>query len=300
LFVTKVKDALSEYGVNSGSLLEERVQFIFQEFYKKMELALGRFDGLVDRVQEVVNERVEDYSGYQLNMYGGKFHRVPSTWKFPKCGVHDVWRQWWIGDTVLQVPPLKLISIVDVKHLDDVPLTEIELVRKVGLNKNNRRKATKELTDLRFLCNYLTDLVTKLGKLEDVINLPAVDWMFVAVAEVAISGERDNQKGWLSVVRELRQKNTIINITTINNTNIINNVVNVAANVNTNVPTNNNANVDVPTNNTTNVATNITTDVATNNTTDVANNNTTSVTTNNTTSVTTNNNTNVTTNISTN
>jgi hypothetical protein len=248
---------LSEYGVNSGSLSEERVQHIFKEFYSKMESALGRLVGTGDRAQEVVTERVEDCSGYQLHLYGGRFHRVPASWKFPKCGVHDVWRQWWVGDTVLQVPPLKLINTIDVKHLDDVPLTEIELVRKVGPNKNSRRKATKELTDLRFLCNYLTNLVTKLGKLETVITLSAVDRMFVAVAEVVLSGERDNQKRWLSVVRELRRKKkTIINITTINNTNIINNVMNVAANVNTNVPTNNNANVGEPTNNTTDVATN--------------------------------------------
>jgi hypothetical protein len=48
------------------------------------------------------------------------------------------------------------------------------------------------MTDLRFLCNYLTDFVTKLGKLEDIISLLAVDWMFVAVTEVVLSGKRDN------------------------------------------------------------------------------------------------------------
>jgi hypothetical protein len=106
---------------------------------------------------------------------------------------------------VMQVPPLKLIAIVDVKHLDDVPLSEIELVRKVGPNKNNRRKATTQLTDLRFLCNFLTDLATKLGKLEITITLLAVDRMFAAVAESVLSGERDNQKGWLLVVWELQK-----------------------------------------------------------------------------------------------
>jgi hypothetical protein len=74
LFVSKVKDALLEYGVNSGSLLEEQVKHIFQEFNSKMELAIGKFSGVGDREQEVVNEQVEDCSGYQLHLYGGWFH----------------------------------------------------------------------------------------------------------------------------------------------------------------------------------------------------------------------------------
>jgi hypothetical protein len=81
-----------------------------------------------------------------------------------------------------------------VKHLDNVPLTEIELVRKVGRNINNRRKDTTEQTNLRFLCSFLMDLATKLGKLETIITLSAVDWMFAEVAEPVLSGERDNQK----------------------------------------------------------------------------------------------------------
>jgi hypothetical protein len=41
-FVSKIKEALTEYGVNSGALSEERVSHIMQEFYQKFEAQLGR------------------------------------------------------------------------------------------------------------------------------------------------------------------------------------------------------------------------------------------------------------------
>ncbi|KAG7341105.1 hypothetical protein IV203_037228 [Nitzschia inconspicua] len=66
-------------------------------------------------------ERVETGAGYTLHMYGGGFHRVSADWCFPRCGVQDLWRQWWIGDTVRQVPPLRSLEHVDVKHLDNLP-----------------------------------------------------------------------------------------------------------------------------------------------------------------------------------
>jgi hypothetical protein len=45
LFVSKVKDALLEYSINSWPLLEEQENNIFQKFYSKMELAIDKFGG---------------------------------------------------------------------------------------------------------------------------------------------------------------------------------------------------------------------------------------------------------------
>jgi hypothetical protein len=41
-FISKVKEALTEYGVNAGSLSEERVTGIMEEFYMKFEEQLSR------------------------------------------------------------------------------------------------------------------------------------------------------------------------------------------------------------------------------------------------------------------
>jgi hypothetical protein len=41
-FISKVKEALSEYGVNAGTLSEERVTVIMDEFYRKFEDQLAR------------------------------------------------------------------------------------------------------------------------------------------------------------------------------------------------------------------------------------------------------------------
>jgi hypothetical protein len=41
-FVSKIKEALSEYGVNANTLSEDRVTTILNDFYKKFELQLAR------------------------------------------------------------------------------------------------------------------------------------------------------------------------------------------------------------------------------------------------------------------
>jgi hypothetical protein len=139
-----------------------------------------------------------------LHMYGGCFHRVPD-WKLPRCGVHNLWRHWWLGDTVRQIPPLKYLKIEDTRHIDGIPLTVLEKVRKVGPNPGTRL-ITKVLTDMRFLCKHITNIVQDMGKLEEIITISAVDQMFAAAALSLLGRERDRQKQWISVVRELRKK----------------------------------------------------------------------------------------------
>jgi hypothetical protein len=39
-FVDRVKEALTEYGVNAGTLTEERVSAILKDFYKRIDLTV--------------------------------------------------------------------------------------------------------------------------------------------------------------------------------------------------------------------------------------------------------------------
>lgn len=181
---------------------------VFFKLLLTIFVQLSRMEGTSTKMGEaaVESERIESGQGYRLHMYGGSFHRVPVNWRFPRCGVHDLWRQWWVGDTERNIPPLKLLKIDDIKHIDKAVLSETEKERKVGPNKNKRRVVKKVLTDMRFICKYLSKLVKEKGKMEEVITLSSVDRMFSAVAGLVLDGNRDSQKQWLSVVRQLRRK----------------------------------------------------------------------------------------------
>jgi hypothetical protein len=117
-----------------------------------------------------------------------------------------MWRQWWVGDTVWNITPLKMITLVDIKFVDSEPLTDVEMARKVGPYRENRRTATKFLSDMRFLCNLIIRIIKKLGKLEDVIMLSSVDCMLDVIGHLILDKEQDAQKNWTSAVRELRRK----------------------------------------------------------------------------------------------
>jgi hypothetical protein len=207
-FYAQVKTALQEYGINSGTLTEERVNLIFKTFLNEMNEQLAKVNcGVGVGTPNTVADRVETGKGYKLHVYGGSFHRVPKKWRFPRCGLLALWRQWWVGDQPRQIPPLKSIQYGDVKHLNAKDLLPIELERKVGPNKENRRLVSKYLADMRFMCNYLCNLVVeKLGKIEDIISIKSVDRMFECVEEL-LPGERDAQKQWATVLRQVRRVN---------------------------------------------------------------------------------------------
>jgi hypothetical protein len=83
----------------------------------------------------------------------------------------------------------------------------IEMERKVGPNKENRRLVSKYLSDMGFMCNYLCLLIAeKKGEMEEVISLKLVNCMFAAVTDL-LPGQRDAQKQWATVLRQVRRIN---------------------------------------------------------------------------------------------
>ncbi|KAG7348762.1 hypothetical protein IV203_011359 [Nitzschia inconspicua] len=108
-------------------------------------------------------------------MHGGGFHRVPADWRFPRCGVQDLWRQWWIGDTVRQVSPLRSLEHVDVNHLDNLPLADDEMLGRTGGYVARRRLSKQTLCDMRFLMNWMTERVEAAGHRE--INTTIPRWI---------------------------------------------------------------------------------------------------------------------------
>jgi hypothetical protein len=204
-FIGEMKVTLEQMGVDGGRRSEQNLIRILNNFEERFIGKMGVTGNTAANVSEQrESTRVENGRSYTVHFYSAAFKRVPSDWRWPRCGVFDLWRQWWIGDSVRQIPPLHQLTIYDVKHLDSVPIgTEEEYGRK-GKNKEKRRPARKMLCDLRYLMAHVKQKVEAKGALEELITIESVDRMYSAVADCFSINSRDAQKQWLTVVYDLR------------------------------------------------------------------------------------------------
>jgi len=204
-FVNKVKTALEEYSVDSEQLTVENLNQILDHFRDKLNVQLWTItNGGQSAV--VQPECVETGENYKIHTHSGQLSRVPVDWHFPCCGVFDLWRQWWIGDQVRQVPPLRLLSREDVAFLNSIPLDADKMHGRTGKSKEKQRLARKNLNDMKFIMNWITKKVQEAGAMEQVITLSSVDRMFAVVAGEFSEGERNGQKKWNTLVRDLQTK----------------------------------------------------------------------------------------------
>ena len=212
-FVDKVKEGLHDFGVNADRMSEARLRQILDEFettmtdrmnvMNRIETGLNRNNNSGNH-NEQDNNRIETGGGYRLHYYDGIYHRVPVDWRFPRCGVYDLWRQWYIGDTVRQIPPLRFVQTVDVVHLNIIGLTRDELHGRTGKYKQNRRKIRQTMSDMKVLMNYIKRNVMQRNRNEDVITILSVDRMFGAIADLFRQNVRDVQIIWTTVLKNLR------------------------------------------------------------------------------------------------
>lgn len=157
-----------------------------------------------DNVLVDITEQVERHRAFDVHTFSGRMRRVPETWRFPKGGLFHVWRDWWIGNDVTHVAPLRLLCTKDVDFLDDVPLTAEEMVGRRG-GSTTRRPAGKSLSDLRYVMNVLVMMVEEEGTMNLNITIATVDEMFRSIEHRLLVRIRDLQKNWRSVVREFRE-----------------------------------------------------------------------------------------------
>ena len=210
-FVDKVKTAIDESGVGGGAMTEARFQTILDGFAADLRVQLEQIE-LYGNARQVGGgddapaDRVETGLGYKLHFHNGKYRRVPADWRFPRVGVLDAWRQWWIGDSVRNIPPLRLLGKEDISFLDNIPLTVDEMHGRNGRNKNNRRAARKTYSDLAYLMNYIQDKVQEAGAMTDTITIANVDAMYQVVAQEFLAGRRNAQKKWSTFSQELRRR----------------------------------------------------------------------------------------------
>ena len=159
----------------------------------------------------------EDSNESTFHFYLDSYKRVPQDWYFPRCTVLDLWRQWWIGDTIRNVPPLRYIKIQDVKHLDDVVVSttrEVEMeetqpVPTQGRNPIPRRKSSKTLSDMKFLMEYIKNKVQEQNLLTEEITVATVDRMYEGVADILNriihNGHTFGAMKWSTAVTKIRK-----------------------------------------------------------------------------------------------
>ena len=119
---------------------------------------------------------------YQLHMYQGGFHVLPQSWRFPSDNAFSMWQQWWVGDLVHSIPPLKLLTGNDVIHLNRLAMVAGEA---------RPRKARKILSNLRFLMGYIEGRVRAAHEWNPRHNIGTVNSMYNAVAHEFVILEDD-------------------------------------------------------------------------------------------------------------
>lgn len=207
-FIGEMKATLEQMGVDGGRMSEDNLRGILNNFEERFANRFGS-GNIQSQLPAIDSSRMENGRTYQPHSYGGSFKRVPEDWRWPRCGIADLWRHWWIGDNVRDIPPLRKITISDVKHLNKVPLTVEEMHGRTGLYKYKRRPATKVLCDLKFLMNFVHNKVLERGQFEAQITVAAVDKMFLAVLDCFDIEDRDAQKRWTTIVNGIRKKNIV-------------------------------------------------------------------------------------------
>jgi hypothetical protein len=140
---------------------------------------------------------------YNLHLYGGQFHILPQTWRFPSLGPLAMWLQWWLGDFCQDIPPLKLLQTKDVNHLDFI---EIEPGQR-------RRLAQKILNDLKFLMGYIELKVRDAGLWTENHTAASVVVMYQGVANFFVvrddaprHARRDPHLKWQTLVQLIRAR----------------------------------------------------------------------------------------------
>ncbi|KAL7572574.1 hypothetical protein ACA910_000392 [Epithemia clementina (nom. ined.)] len=168
-FIKKKHLVLDERGIKGGHLTVHQLQEILGNGLVDIHVRLDQIEGgcLLRGVQEQevacdLGQPVNN-STYTPHCHHGGFYRVPADWRFPRVGVLDAWRHWWIGDSVWKIPPLRLVTSQDVKWLEKVPLDEGEMHGRTRQARNKRRPPRKTLGDLRFLMEHMVAAVRVCG-----------------------------------------------------------------------------------------------------------------------------------------
>jgi hypothetical protein len=208
-----LKEALDETRTESAGLSKKEL-FTYLDLLKndllkqfttmERQHCVQNDNAILENSKEMVTEQVEVQRNYNVHPFHGAIRRVPLTWRFPKCGLFHLWRQWWLGNDIENIPPLHLLVTKDIDFLDKIPLDKEEMIGRRSASRK-RRPAGKTLSDMRFLIKVMKKMVEEEGAFQHRITVRSVDEMFKSIEERLMVHDRELQKTWRSVVRELRE-----------------------------------------------------------------------------------------------
>jgi hypothetical protein len=206
--VEEIKKLLEDMSMDGGRLTEQNLRKILGEFQEAFTSKINTPTTLEATVDtELEGGRAEAGKRYLLHVYSDGMKKVPPDWRFPRCGVFDLWRQWWIGDTVRNIPPLRFLKPPDVCHLHSLEIGEEEKHGRTGKDKDKRRDPKKTLSDMAVLMKMVKEKVSARGEWAAVITPDSVAEMFRKVEdEFKGLGKRDSQVMWTTVLKNQRAK----------------------------------------------------------------------------------------------
>jgi hypothetical protein len=207
-FVEEVSVVIGRLGSDGGRMTEDNLRNILTEFQRTFMQQINNGNNNATPLEPAGTtiNRSETGRTYELHYFGGEIHRLPRDWLWPRCGVFDLWRQWWIGDSCRKIPPLRILEQRDFRFLNKVPLADDELHGRTGKHKEKRREARKTWCDLKFLMEYVHKKVVEKGAFVREVTPTSVDEMFRAIAGIFTDSEREAQIRWSTVVLSLRRR----------------------------------------------------------------------------------------------
>lgn len=173
--VEGVKQVLEERDISTGTVSRQFIQSMFQQFGQSMQATASGTEGATPCSDK-----------YLIHFYEGKFHRLPQSYRLPKCSFRHVFVHWMLGSD--GVPPLRAL------HNRDLPTVEDR----------------KRLSDLRSLMSKLESSIRSSDSwIENPKTSADVNQMFdhgmLRISHETAQGRhrRLHQLCWTTVVRHL-------------------------------------------------------------------------------------------------
>ena len=157
-------------------------------------------------------------SSYRLHKHGEGFEthweKLPVNWEVPRVAPKVLWKQWWIGNTHLGVPPLRFLCSEDLKFLNETPIAITK--GRTGQHSKKKRPIRQTWSDIKAMMEWMQWQCVKVDALttETEITKEKIEELYdsiiepVMVAEKLIKGGNTRDVLWASVLRKMRAKDT--------------------------------------------------------------------------------------------
>ena len=203
-FVGKLGELLDQRGVGGGPMAELNLKKIIGEELKGIKEKIdniGLKHGLAIEGEEenqqpnasVARQPLTNQT-FRLHLHGvdndGQARLVPQGWQFPKSPVHTMWEHWWVGDTVMSIPPLNSMKPANLAAKED------------------RKKMTRAYSYCNRLMDWLCEKVWQAGRWPTSITQRSVTEMWNTVLATYINehcGAHSSQLSWYTVADKLHK-----------------------------------------------------------------------------------------------